>query len=162
LPALFSFLRARPAPFSRRRAAHLRLGRRGERLAARLLRDLGVDVLVRNYRCPAGEIDLVARDGDTFCFVEVKTRRRPGRARPADALRGAQRRRIVRAAHRYLRETGWPPVPYRFDIVELVVGRWRVRDVRYWRGAFSAEPFTRGARFPTALRPERGQPAADW
>ena len=52
------------APFAVRRSAHLRLGRRGERLAQRLLRELGLDLLVRNYRGPNGEIDLVARDGE--------------------------------------------------------------------------------------------------
>ncbi|MBT4819215.1 MAG: YraN family protein, partial [Lentisphaerae bacterium] len=64
----------------------MRLGRRGERIAARLLREVGYDVLARNFRAEAGEIDIVARDGETLCFVEVKTRRRIGKARPAAAV----------------------------------------------------------------------------
>jgi putative endonuclease len=123
-------------PFHKRRAAHLRLGRRGERLAARLLRELGLEVLVRNYRTPAGEIDVVARDRNVLCFVEVKTRRRALRFRPADAVGRAKREHIARAARHYLRDIGHPPLPYRFDIVEIVLRGGRVRDARLWRNAF--------------------------
>jgi putative endonuclease len=136
------------APFGRRRAAHLRLGRRGEGLAVRLLRELGADVLVRNVRYPGGEIDIVAREHDVLCFVEVKTRRRAVTARPADAVGQAKRRRIIRAAHSYLRELGWPDIPYRFDVVEILLADGRVADARYWRGAFTEQP-ERGRRFPS-------------
>lgn len=135
-------------PFAVRRAAHLRLGRRGERLALRLLRELGLDVLVRNYRGPGGEIDLVARDGEVLCFVEVKTRGRHVHSRPADAVGRAKRRRIVRTAHRYLRDIGSPQVRYRFDIVELVLHDGHLLDAQYWRQAFSEENDKGGARFP--------------
>jgi len=53
----------------------LALGRLGEELASRRLRSLGYEILERNYRCPLGEIDLVARDGDVLVFVEIKTRK---------------------------------------------------------------------------------------
>jgi putative endonuclease len=137
-------------PFAVRRAAHLRLGRRGERLAGRLLRELGLDVLVRNYRGPGGEIDLVARDGAVLCFVEVKTRAGRARSRPADAVGRAKRRRIIRAAHRYLRDLGSPEVRYRYDIVELVLHEGRVADARYWRQAFTEEVARDALRFPSA------------
>ena len=130
---------AKTKPFAARRAAHLRLGRRGERLAARLLRELGLEVLVRNYRGPHGEIDIVAREGDVLCFVEVKTRRRAVHSRPADAVGRAKRRNLVRTAHRYLREIGRPDILYRHDIVEIVLEGRRVRDARYWRRAFTDE-----------------------
>jgi len=136
-------------PFSLRRAAHLRLGRRGERVAVRMLRELGIDVLVRNYVCTQGEIDIVARDGDTLCFVEVKTRRRALHARPADAVGRAKRGRIMSAAHRYLREIGSPRIVYRFDIAEVLLDGYRLTDVRYWRNAFTEEPQPFGARFPS-------------
>ena len=129
----------KPKPFAARRAAHLRLGRRGEKLAARLLRDLGLEVLVRNYRGPHGEIDIVARDKGVLCFVEVKTRHRAIHSRPADAVGRAKRRNLVRTAHRYLREIGRPDVLYRHDIVEIVLEGRRVRDARYWRRAFTDE-----------------------
>jgi putative endonuclease len=126
-------------PFGRRRAAHLRLGQRGERLARTLLCRLGLDVLTTNYRTAQGEVDIVAREGTTLCFVEVKTRHRQAHARPADAVGREKRRRIVRAARRYRRDLGWPAIPHRYDIVEIVLSGRRVRDVRYWPGAFSEE-----------------------
>jgi len=132
-------------PFADRRAAHLVLGRRGEGLAVRLLRELGLEILVRNYRCPAGEVDIVAREGDVLCFVEVKTRRRAISSRPADAVGRAKRRRLVRTARRYLREIGRPGVRHRFDIVEILLDGRRVSDARHWRRAFTErrEPYGR-------------------
>jgi len=134
--------------FARRRALHLRLGERGERLACRLLRRLGLDVLARNYRTPEGEIDLVARDGTTLCFVEVKTRHRQVHSRPADAVGREKRRRIIRAARRYRREIGWPAIVHRYDIVELVLAGNRLHDARYWPAAFTEEELPRSDRLP--------------
>jgi putative endonuclease len=136
-------------PFAVLRAAHLRLGRRGERLAARLLHELGVEVLVRNYRCPAGEIDIVAREGEVLCFVEVKTRRRAVGSRPADAVGRAKRERLIRAAHHYLREIGRPALLYRFDIVELLLAGFRVGQARFWRQAFAEQEDSGVLRFPS-------------
>lgn len=136
------------APFSNRRKAHLRLGRRGEKLAARLLRELRYDILACNFRSEAGEIDIVARDGETLCFVEVKTRRRIGRARPAAAVGQAKQKHIIRVAHRYLREIGYPHIRYRFDIVEIVLEGSRVRDARMWPAAFTEEPHSDARLFP--------------
>jgi len=119
------------------------MGQRGERLAARLLGELGLDVLVRNYRDFPREIDIVARDGEVLCFVEVKTRRSAIFSRPSESVGQAKKRLIIRAAHRYLREIGRPPVVYRFDIVEVVLDRWRVKDVRYYPNAFSEQEVRR-------------------
>lgn len=145
--------RTGPLPFARRRAAHLRLGSRGERLAARVLRRLGIDVLVCNYRDSDGEMDMVARDDLMLCFVEVKTRHRALNSRPADAVRSAKRRRIVRTAHRYLREIGHPQIAYRFDIVEVVFDGRRLRTVRYLRNAFTEAEVRRSRAdvFPSVL-----------
>ena len=122
--------------FHDRRRAHLRLGIRGERAAERGLVELGLDILCRNYRTRRGEIDLVAREGTTLCFVEVKTRRRPFRGRPSDAVGRAKQKRIIRAAARYRREIHRPPVVYRYDVVEVILEGRRIADIRYWRGAF--------------------------
>lgn len=141
-------------PFARRRAAHLRLGRRGERLACRLLRRLGLEILLRNYRHGRGEIDIVARDGETLCFVEVKTRRRRGLYDPARAVGRAKKQILLRTARHYLREIGRPPVPHRHDIVELVIPGIRVHYASYHRNAFADPATTRwttpepGARGP--------------
>ena len=153
--------------FARRRARHLRLGRRGERLARTLLQRLGLDILVTNFRCAAGEIDLVAREETTLCFVEVKTRRYRPNSRPADAVGPAKQRRIVRTAHRYLREIGRPDLPYRYDIVEIILDRWRLVEVRYWRNAFSESPRRASDVMPRVHVPpptadSASQPLADW
>jgi putative endonuclease len=138
----------RPAPFRQRRAAHLRLGRRGERCACRALRELGLEILARNYRTGQGEIDIVARDEETLCFIEVKTRRRQTDARPAEAVGPAKRRRIVQAANRYLREIGHPPVVHRYDIVEVIVNGRRVDALRHWPGAFTEDERQPHVPFP--------------
>jgi len=111
-----------------------------------LLQELGLDVLMRNYRHGKGEIDIVARDGEVLCFVEVKTRRHARRGRPADAVGREKRRMIAQTGQNYLRELGWPQVAHRFDIVELVIPRWQVEFAAYHRAAFTDEPQSRRGR----------------
>ncbi len=104
------------------------LGRRGERLAARYLRREGLTILARNYRCPGGEIDLIAldpprrtgRDADTICFVEVKTRSDDTYTAPASAVDRAKRSRLKRAAGFYLADHDTRGYVTRFDIVSIV------------------------------------------
>jgi putative endonuclease len=112
------------------------LGRRGERDAARLLTALGMDILVRNYRLPEAEIDLVARDGTVLCFVEVKALRNVTQRRPSDQVDQDKRVHLSRAARHYLAGLGNPPLAYRFDVVELVYHGWRVVEARHWPAEF--------------------------
>mgnify|MGYP000473991317 CR=1 FL=1 len=122
----------------RARAYHLRLGEAGENLACGLLRELNIEVLGRNFRRNNNEIDIVGRDAYTLCFIEVKTRRRKSRGRPADAVGTDKRRQIRRIAHRYLRELGRPSVAYRFDIIEVIKpSRFRLEEIRYHPNAFT-------------------------
>src|SRR3954471_21363612 len=93
------------------------LGDRGEREAARFLRRRGLRVLARGYRTPQGEIDLIARDGATLVFVEVKARRQ---GTPAEAVTPEKQRRITLAALHFLRRYDLLEVPCRFDVVALV------------------------------------------
>src|SRR6185437_3918670 len=79
------------------------LGDRGERAAARYLRSKGLRIITRGYRTRLGEIDLIARDGDTLVFVEVKSRRR---GVPAEAVTLAKQRRLTLAALQFLAEHG--------------------------------------------------------
>lgn len=125
--------------FQRSRKRHLRLGRRGENLACRLLKEKNYDILCRNYKVKSGEIDIVARDGGVLVFVEVKTLRDTTRSRPAVNLKFHQKRRIFRAAGNYLRAIGNPGVPFRFDLVELVLSAWRVHEIRHWTEHFSSK-----------------------
>jgi putative endonuclease len=91
--------------------------RRGEAIASDELVRLGYRIVERNCRSRWGELDVVAYDGDTLVFVEVKARRAMRFGDPAYAVDGRKQRRIVRLAQRYLsrRRLGEPPC--RFDIV---------------------------------------------
>lgn len=74
------------------------LGRRGEELAARRLEALGFTVLERNWRCPIGEVDIVARERGVVVFVEVKTRTSAAFGHPFEAITAAKRARLRRLA----------------------------------------------------------------
>lgn len=111
------------------RAAHLLLGRRGEEAATRLLLTKGYTILAHNWRVRSGELDIVARDGRTLVFVEVKTRRREGFYRPGDNLSLRQMRRNVRAASLYCRRIGNPPFPVRFDLIEIIATLRTIRSI---------------------------------
>ena len=90
------------------------LGDRGEREAARFLRRRGLRVLIRGYRTDQGEVDLIARDGDTLVFVEVKSRRQ---GEPAEAVTPEKQRRLTLAALHFLRRHDLLEQPCRFDVV---------------------------------------------
>lgn len=98
------------------------LARWGEEAAAAFLRSLGYAVLTANYRCPAGEIDLVCRDGRTLVFVEVKTRSTRSAGWPEEAVDATKASRLRRAALHFLGTHRLGPVPFRFDVVAVEVG----------------------------------------
>ncbi len=93
------------------------LGRDGERVAARFLKRRGFKILVRNYDAPSGELDLIARDGDSLVFVEVKTRRE---GTPAEAVTDEKQRRMTLASLHFLRRHRALEVRSRFDVVAIV------------------------------------------
>lgn len=114
------------------------LGRLGERLAAEHLERRGCSIVARNHRTRHGEIDLIALDGDTMVFVEVKTRR--GRGDPWDALHEAKRVQVRRMALAYLSD-GPADRPraslLRFDAIGVVVdARGRLTRLDHLLGAF--------------------------
>ncbi len=121
----------------------MRLGKRGERLAARHLRRHGFKILYRNFRGrQGGEIDLVCRDRDTLVFVEVKTRTREDFGRPLEAVGRSQQRRISLGALAWLRLLGEPDILFRFDIVEVVLAPDGPPRVELIQDAFRlAEPY---------------------
>jgi len=108
----------------RRRSFRNDHGRMGEDYAHRYLRSRGCVIVARNYRTPTGrgEIDLVAWDGATLAFVEVKTRASTAFGEPESAVDEEKRRRLRAAARDYARRASveWPRV--RFDIVSVVLG----------------------------------------
>ncbi len=101
------------------------LGPRGEKLARRTLRRRGMKILAGNYRCPAGEIDLIALDPqpvETLVFVEVKTRSDNTYTDPASAVDHDKQRRIRNAARTYLGRLPRPDLyAVRYDVVSIVI-----------------------------------------
>ena len=97
------------------------VGHRGEQLAAEHLERLGFDIVARGFRTRFGEIDLIACDGDTLVFAEVKTRR-AGSGHPWDALHEAKRSQVRRMAAVYLAGPDRIYAPeLRFDAIGVVV-----------------------------------------
>lgn len=104
-------------------AARKRLGGAGERLAAMWLEERGYRVLARNWRCPYGELDLVAEREGELVFVEVKTRRGERLGAPEEAVTAAKRRHLVASAAAYLGTADTGPGagerPYRIDVIAV-------------------------------------------
>jgi len=116
------------------------LGRRGERLAARHLKKLGYRIIVHSARQATGEIDLVARHGPVWVFVEVKTRTSADHGEPWQAVNPVKQRRIGRAARTFLHRRKLHDVPFRFDVVSVV-----------WPNNRDAKPLVE--HFPDAFQP---------
>ena len=113
------------------------LGRYGEDLAVQHLQAAGFEILARNWRCRAGELDVVAREGSALVFVEVKARSGIGFGMPAEAVGQAKVRRIRHLACAWLVEHR-PPGAHdlRFDVVSIVRQAGRAPVVHHLRGAF--------------------------
>ncbi|MFF3800642.1 YraN family protein [Streptomyces sp. NPDC002134] len=112
------------------------LGRYGEELAARRLAEAGMRVLGRNWRCGrAGEIDIVARDGDVLVVCEVKTRRDGGFQHPMAAVTPDKARRLRCLAERWIHAHGGaPPGGVRIDLVGVLLPRRGAAVVEHVRG----------------------------
>jgi putative endonuclease len=113
------------------------LGRAGEKESERFLRRLGYRIVCRNYRCPGGEIDLVALDDKTIVFVEVKTRTGREHADPEDAVNPAKRRHMIASAKYFIRQTNSHGRACRFDILALTVNQNGTLDVEHFPSAFT-------------------------
>lgn len=122
------------------RPAGADLGAHGENLAAKFLRTAGLTILARNYKCRSGsgEVDIVARDGRTIVFVEVKTRlANDDSPEPEDQVNPGKQRYIARAADDYLSRFGKPLPPVRFDVVAIVIVRNSDPIIRHHPDAFA-------------------------
>jgi putative endonuclease len=98
------------------------LGDAGEDLAAAALKKQGYKILERNYVTPLGEVDLIARQGKTYVFIEVKTRKNARFGAPQDAVNPAKQHKYRRLAEYYLkRKRLGEDVPVRFDVVAITL-----------------------------------------
>lgn len=110
------------------------LGAYGEKVAARHLEEQGMVLLDRNWRCDAGEIDLVLRDGRALVVCEVKTRSSNDYGSPLEAVDGAKAQRLRRLAARWIEATGFHPPEVRIDLVGVLRGRTGAAQVDHVRG----------------------------
>ena len=113
------------------------MGDRGENLAARHLQSRGYKIIARNFRCELGEIDIVARDGRTLVFVEVKTRAYDDPT-PEDQVNHVKQHQITKAAKMFLSRYGSPQPPARFDVVAIVWPSGRDPIIRHTPHAFES------------------------
>ena len=130
----FKFLFQADAPAAVSRTA---LGEGGENVAARYLRGLGYRIIERNFRCDSGEVDIIARQGATLVFVEVKTREEDD-PMPEEQVNAGKQHRLTRAARMYLSRYGSPQPPARFDVVAIVWPPGRSPQIRHTVDAFEA------------------------
>jgi putative endonuclease len=116
------------------------VGRYGEDVASQHLLDAGLVIISRNWRCKAGELDIVASEGPTLVFCEVKTRTSLAFGDPAEAVSPAKAARIRRLAVQWLGEhrdddsNYWPEL--RFDVVAVLRPPRGIERVEHIRGAF--------------------------
>jgi putative endonuclease len=114
------------------------LGQRGENVAARFLRNHGYKIIQRNFRCEVGELDIVAKDGRTLVFVEVKTRADDDEATPETQVDRTKQHQLTKAAKFYLSRYGQPQPPARFDVVAVVWPDGKGPSIRHTPNAFDA------------------------
>ena len=99
--------------------ARLDLGKLGEDLAFKKITRLGYECIVRNYRCPLGEIDLIARDNDSLVFIEIKTRKGKPLGVAKEAINARKQRQLSKVALAYMKANHCVDVKSRFDVVAV-------------------------------------------
>lgn len=120
--------------------ARRRLGSSGERLAASWLTARDYHILGLNWRCPYGELDVIAEQDGELVFVEVKTRRGTGMGLPEEAVTAAKRRKLVAAAQAYLEATGAAERAYRIDVIAVQLSpSGKLLEVRHYERAVGAD-----------------------
>ena len=119
-----------------REETRLSLGRRGEDAAVRYLEKRRYAIIERGFRMLRGEIDIVARDGPTIVFVEVKTRRGGDFGPPSASVTAAKRRQIRRIAQAYLHRRGFGGAFCRFDVISIRAEKGGTLRIEHLKDAF--------------------------
>lgn len=124
-------------------APHLRLGQRGEEIAAKYLREKGWEIETQNFDTPYGELDIIAKrtlengQGTMVAFVEVKSRRAGDRIAPELAVTAKKRRTIAKMGKVYADRHGRTRTGYRFDVISVNFGD-DPPSIQHFEGAFDA------------------------
>ena len=101
----------------------IELGDFGENLAFKKIKRLGYKKILRNYRCPLGEVDLIAKDGDTLVFIEIKTRKGRSIGYAKEAVNAKKKRQLSKVALAYMKSNNCRDIKARFDVVAICLGR---------------------------------------
>lgn len=112
-------------------------GRAAEDLAAKFLARRGLEVVARNHAMRRGEVDLVCREGDVLCFVEVRSRTSRAQGGPEETVGRRKARRVVAAATDWCLRNGGLERRIRFDVVAVTFGEGEP-EIAHWRDAFDA------------------------
>jgi putative endonuclease len=117
-------------------APHLLSGRRGERIACRFLIRQGFDILARRFRARRGEVDLVALEGETLVFVEVKSRASREFGDPWEFVGWEKQQSLRMAGEEFIARYDLGQYAYRFDVVSVIAPGTRWQEVELYRNAF--------------------------
>lgn len=112
------------------------LGAQGENLAAKYLTCHGYELIEKNYRCPFGEIDIIARRADIIVFIEVKTRQSMKFGRPGEAVNYYKQQKIIKTAQWYIHSSQLDRLHFRFDVLEILRTPAGQATVNHVRNAF--------------------------
>ena len=114
------------------------LGKKGEDIACKFLKKNGYQIMERNYRNKAGEIDIIARDKDDIVFVEIKTKLSKDFAQPELSVNPSKQRKIVKTALTYLMVKGIKKTGCRFDVIGIT-GEKEERKIELIKNAFTPD-----------------------
>ncbi len=112
------------------------LGNNQEEAAVAYLKEAGYQIIARNYQIRGGEIDIIAQDGETLCFVEVRSRRSTNLGHPLESVTRSKQMHLIRAARHYLMAHPGLDCPMRFDVIGIVLNPYSITLVK---NAFYAE-----------------------
>lgn len=115
---------------------NISLGARGESIAVTYLKGRKFTIIERNFRCKCGEIDIIAKDGKTYVFVEVKTRRTMTFGPPQLAVTPFKQRQISKAALTWLAKKNLHDAAARFDVVAILLHNQTLPGIEHFTNAF--------------------------
>ena len=105
------------------------IGKYGEDIAERFLKQKGYNIIVRNFSCRQGELDIIAENKEYLIFVEVKTRSNYLYGKPRDSVGKNKRRHMYKVAKYYLHIQGWEKRFVRFDVIEVYMEKGLARVI---------------------------------
>jgi putative endonuclease len=116
----------------------LDLGELGEKLALKKIKRLGYKCILKNYRCPLGEIDIIAKDGDCLVFIEIKTRKGSSIGYAKEAVDKRKRHQISKVALAYMKANDCMDIKSRFDVIAINIREGK-EEIEIIRNAFDLE-----------------------